>query len=165
MAATAAQYVQLAKALPPRLQRFFARYPHESILPVGRTSEQPHTAYQATTPNPFMPSRHPVTGRLHDPKYSLRRQAELVKLARENGVEELLPYTPKKTTERLAKRVELGLRVKGTGVGQTVKGHKHEREILQKYVHLWQFRAEASSKSSCARLRHVPLVNTLALQD
>jgi large subunit ribosomal protein L25 len=92
------------------------------------------TGYQAATPNPFMPSRHPVTGRLHDPKYSLRRQAELVKIARGHGVEELLPYTPKKTEERLGKRVQLGLRVRGTGIGQTVKGRQHERGLMQKYV-------------------------------
>jgi large subunit ribosomal protein L25 len=137
MAATAAQYIQLAKALPPRLQRFIARYPHASILPDARPAAQAQTAYQKATPNPFMPSRHPVTGRLHDPKYSLRRQAEIVKLAREHGVEELLPYTTKKTEVRLAKRIELGLRVRGTGVGQKVKGHKHERQIFKKYVLHW----------------------------
>lgn len=47
-------------------------------------------------------------------------------------MEELLPPTPKGTLERLRKRVELGLRVKGTGVGQTVKGHKHERQMIAK---------------------------------
>jgi large subunit ribosomal protein L25 len=82
--------------------------------------------------------KHPVTGKWHDPKYSLRRQAELVKLARDNGVEDLLPFTNKGTEERLRKRVELGLRVKGTGVGQKVKGHKHERQLGVKYV--WSFR-------------------------
>lgn len=80
--------------------------------------------------------KHPITGKWHDPKYSLRRQAELVKLAREHGVEELLPYTPKGTEERIRKRVELGLRVKGTGVGQQVKGHKHERQLVTKWVYL-----------------------------
>jgi large subunit ribosomal protein L25 len=134
--ATGAQHVQLAKALPPRLLRFLARYPPPAILPAGTTPEQVQTPYQATTPNPFLPNRHPVTGRLHDPIYSRRRQADLVKMARVHGVEELLPFTPKGTEERLRRRVELGLRVKGTGVGQRVKGHKHEREILQKYVGL-----------------------------
>lgn len=78
-----------------------------------------------------------MTGKWHDPKYSLRRQAELVKLAREHGVEELLPYTEKGTETRLAKRVEFGLRVKGTGLGEKVKGHKHERVLVAKYVFLW----------------------------
>lgn len=128
--------VQLAKSLPPRLQTFLARYPSPSILPAGVDPETAKTPYQQDTPNPFLPHKHPVTGVYHDPVYSLRRQAEMVKLARENGVEELLPFTPKGTLERLRKRVELGLRVKGTGVGQKVKGHKHERQMIAKLVAL-----------------------------
>lgn len=126
--------IQLAKSLPPRLQTFFARYPSPAILPTGVDPETAKTPYQQDTPNPFLPTKHPVTGKWHDPVYSLRRQAEIVKLARENGVEELLPYTPKGTLERLQKRVEFGLRVKGTGVGQKVKGHKHERQMIAKSV-------------------------------
>lgn len=126
--------IELAKSLPPRLQTFLARYPSPAILPAGVDPESAKTPYQQDTPNPFLPTKHPVTGKWHDPVYSLRRQAEIVKLARENGVEELLPYTPKGTFERLQKRVELGLRVKGTGVGQKVKGHKHERQLIAKLV-------------------------------
>ena len=134
MAAAATKNVQLALALPTRLRTFLARYPPASILPAGATPETLKTAYQEETPNPFMPLKHPITGRWHDPKYSLRRQAELVKMAREHGVEELLPFTNKGTETRLGKRVELGLRVRGTGVGQKVKGHKHERQLAVKYV-------------------------------
>ena len=138
MAAAATKNIQLALALPARLRTFLARYPPASILPAGTAgaAEAHHqkTAYQEETPNPFMPLKHPATGLWHDPKYSLRRQAELVKMARQHGVEELLPYTPKGTETRLRKRVELGLRVKGTGVGQKVKGHKHERQLGVKYV-------------------------------
>ena len=50
-------------------------------------------------------------------------------MARANGVEDLLPYTTKGTEERLQKRVEHGLRVKGTGVGQSVKGKLWERTM------------------------------------
>lgn len=57
---------------------------------------------------------------------------QLVKLAREHGVEELLPETNKGTEYQLAQRVEHGLRVKGTGVGQKVKGHIHERHMIAK---------------------------------
>jgi large subunit ribosomal protein L25 len=126
--------IELARALPPRLQTFLARYPSPKILPTGVDPEAAKTPYQQDTPNPFLPTKHAVTGKWHDPVYSLRRQAEIVKLARENGVEELLPYTPKGTFERLQKRVELGLRVKGTGIGQKVKGHKHERQLIAKLV-------------------------------
>ncbi|KAK4456546.1 hypothetical protein QBC42DRAFT_214657 [Cladorrhinum samala] len=132
MASTMSKNIQLAQALPARLRTFLARYPPVQLLPTGANPDLHKTAYQEETPNPFAPMKHPITGKWHDPKYSLRRQAELVKLAREHGVEELLPYTPKGTEERIRKRVELGLRVKGTGVGQQVKGHKHERQLVAK---------------------------------
>ncbi|KAK3953203.1 hypothetical protein QBC32DRAFT_210640 [Pseudoneurospora amorphoporcata] len=132
MAATVKQHVQLALSLPPRLRTFLARYPPASILPAGADPETHKTLYQEESPNPFMPTKHPITGKWHNPKYSLRRQAELVKLAQENGVEELLPFTRKLNEEKLRKRVELGLRVKGTGVGEKVKGHKHERTLVAK---------------------------------
>ncbi|RYC56043.1 hypothetical protein CHU98_g10173, partial [Xylaria longipes] len=51
---------------------------------------------------------------------------------REEGVEELLPFTSKGTEERIRHRVEHGLRVRGTGVGQKVKGHLHERMLATK---------------------------------
>ncbi|PKS06661.1 hypothetical protein jhhlp_007411 [Lomentospora prolificans] len=127
------ELVSLAKALPPQLKRFFARYPPAAILPpTPEGAEAPKTSYQLARPDPFRFWKHPVTGKWHDPVYSLRRQAELVKMARENGVEELLPESAKSTETKLAKRVEFGLRVKGTGAGQRVKGHAHERHILSK---------------------------------
>ena len=133
MASNASRYIQLARALPPRLQTFLARYPPAAILtPDAATGTLPRTGYQEDTPNPFAATKHPATGKWHDPKYSLRRQAELVTMARAHGVEELLPFTPKKTEESLRRRVELGLRVKGTGVGQRVKGHLHERQMIGK---------------------------------
>jgi large subunit ribosomal protein L25 len=52
-----------------------------------------------------------------------------VKLAVEYGVEELLPPGRKSTEYRNVKLVEKGLRVRGTGVGQKVKGHKWERTM------------------------------------
>ena len=53
-------------------------------------------------------------------------------MARTNGVEELLPYTIKGTEERIRRRQEHGLRVKGTGVGQKVKGKLWERTMKGK---------------------------------
>lgn len=52
-----------------------------------------------------------------------------MKLARTYGLEGLLPFTVKGTEERVRKREELGLRVKGTGVGQKVKGKQWERTM------------------------------------
>lgn len=59
-----------------------------------------------------------------------------MKLARQHGVEDLLPYTVKGTEERLRKRAENGLRVKGTGVGQRVKGKESERTLKGRYVEI-----------------------------
>ncbi|KAK3180653.1 54S ribosomal protein L25, mitochondrial [Lecanicillium sp. MT-2017a] len=127
--ASPSQFVQLAKSLPQPLQRFFARWPPAAIVPAGTAP----TVYQEERPNPFRFYKNKATGKWQDPVYSARRQAELVKLARDHGVEELLPETTKATDYRLAHRVEHGLRVKGTGVGQKVKGRIHERHMISKY--------------------------------
>ncbi|MCJ1350489.1 MAG: hypothetical protein MMC33_000470 [Icmadophila ericetorum] len=148
------QYVKLAQSLPPRLLRFFARYPPPATAFACQKLFQPQSS--TSTPlstsslnldaspeeiasmereslvpyeNPFRSTKHPATGLWHDPVYSLRRQADLVKLARAHGVEELLPLTTKGTEERTRKRDEFGLRVKGTGVGQRVKGKMWERTM------------------------------------
>ena len=141
--ATAINHIELAKTLPPKLLRFFARFPPQKFIASSSTSvlstpnstapiqeslaasDVPSSSYE----NPFRNTKHPVTGNWHDPVYSLRRQADLVKLARAHGVEELLPFTTKGTEERIRKRDEFGLRVKGTGVGQKVKGKWWERNI------------------------------------
>lgn len=129
------ELVGLAKTLPTRLQTFFARYPPAAVLTqAAEGAEVPKTAYQLERPNPFRFWKHPETGKWHNPVYSLRRQAELAKMAREHGLEQLLPETTKGAEFRLKRRVELGLRVKGTGVGQRVKGHQHERQLMAKYV-------------------------------
>ncbi|KAG5999518.1 hypothetical protein E4U54_001814 [Claviceps lovelessii] len=128
MASASSKYIQLAKTLPEPLQRFFARWPPASLQPADAAK----TRYQEQRPDPFRFYKHPTTGKWQDPMYSARRQAQLVQMAREHGVEELLPETTKGTEYRLAYRVEHGLRVKGTGVGQKVKGHIHERHMIAK---------------------------------
>lgn len=148
MAATAEAYIKLAQSLPPRLLRFFTRYQPRLINPstaatlssTSATSNPDPSAHgQAAVvqsalepsdlPNPFRSQKNLETGRWHEPIYSLRRQADLVKMARANGVEELLPPTSKGTEARIQKRAEHGLRVRGTGVGQKVKGKKWERTM------------------------------------
>ena len=148
MAATE-NYVKLAQSLPKRLLRFFTRYPPTSIQrpPPGSVQTSASTSFgdpsanHVDTPvsiqppktakifNPFKPRKHPVTGAWHGPVFSLRQQADLVKLARDHGVEDLLPHTVKKTEERLRRRVQHGLRVRGTGEGQKVKGKAQERTL------------------------------------
>ena len=83
-------------------------------------------------PNPFLPWRNPETSRWRAPKYSLRRQADLIKLAKKHGVEPLLPPSRKSSAFKEARLLEHGLRVRGTGEGQKVKGHKWERQMPAK---------------------------------
>lgn len=52
--------------------------------------------------NPFLPHKNPESGRWAPPKYSLRRQAELVKQARTSGTLHLLPPGPKLSPKVLA---------------------------------------------------------------
>ena len=133
-------HVKLAESLPPLLLRFFTRYQPQrpASSAIVSSADQSHSSNNETSPiqnllepsslpNPFQSQKHPVTGRWQEPIYSLRRQAVLVKLARAHGVEELLPHTVKGTEVRIQKRAEHGLRVKGTGIGQRVKGKGWER--------------------------------------
>ncbi|KEF63252.1 uncharacterized protein A1O9_01229 [Exophiala aquamarina CBS 119918] len=80
-------------------------------------------------PNPFLARKNFKTGRWAGATISLRRQAELVKLAKKDGVEDLLPPGPKSTAWKEQRLLEQGLRVRGTGEGQNVKGHKWERTM------------------------------------
>ncbi|KAF2797805.1 hypothetical protein K505DRAFT_297676 [Melanomma pulvis-pyrius CBS 109.77] len=161
-------HITLAKSLPPRLIRFFAKYPPPALLPnkpaaisipttspiVASTtsSSNPNapalesatttTTSDSTTPtavspavpelpyhNPFQPRKNFTTGKWWGPVYGLRKQADLVKLASKHGVVDLLPHTIKKPGEKEKRRIERGLRVKGTGVGERVKGKKWERTL------------------------------------
>lgn len=122
----------LARTLPPRLLRFFALNPPGKILETPQTradaAQDPSKKAKGQL-NPFMPHKNPKTGRWHPPIYSMRHQADLVKLAKAHDVEDLLPYSVKKTDVKDQKRMEHGLRVKGTGAGQKVKGHEWERTL------------------------------------
>lgn len=80
-------------------------------------------------PNPFLPRKNFRNGKWIGPPIGLRRQAELVKLAIKYNVEALLPPGRKSTEYKEKRRAERGLAIKGTGVGQKVKGHKWERTM------------------------------------
>jgi large subunit ribosomal protein L25 len=154
--------IEVAKTLPPRLIRFFQRYPPPQLFPKitssiatpppseaaptttpasdpvapaveissnDATSAAPVTPAEIPFPNPFLPTKNFATGRWHGPVYGLRKQADLVKLAQQHGVVDLLPWTIKKPGEKEARRIERGLQVKGTGEGQKVKGKLWERTM------------------------------------
>ncbi|MCJ1325351.1 hypothetical protein MMC10_002014 [Thelotrema lepadinum] len=143
------RHAELVKTLPPRLIRFFERFPPHLFAgraatttvqtALNTSSADPNAEHEESTSttsssmpdllHPFQRNLNTATGKWQEPMYSLRRQAELVKLAKQHGVEELLPFTSKSTEARLAYRIENGIRVKGTGVGQKVKGHWRERTL------------------------------------
>jgi large subunit ribosomal protein L25 len=66
--------------------------------------------------NPFKPSRDPRSGRFHPARYSLRRQADIIKLGIRFGIAELLPPCPKMNRLLHGKRRPMAgtLRPKGT---------------------------------------------------
>ncbi|ERF75432.1 hypothetical protein EPUS_00225 [Endocarpon pusillum Z07020] len=100
--------------------------------PPPETPSFPIASMEELPPNPFLPWRNPETNRWRPPQYSLRRQADLVKLAQKYGVEPLLPPSRKSSAFKEARILEKGLRVRGTGEGQKVKGHKWERKMPAK---------------------------------
>lgn len=117
--AAAKQFGALTAALDSRLLRFFQKYP-----PVPNESSL--QSYQG--PNPFSPHKNQTTGLWHDPKYSLRQQSDLIKLAESHGLKTLMPDSIKSPQYRYTRRLE-GLKVKGTGVGNRVRGHWWERTL------------------------------------
>lgn len=151
-AAIMQEQIRLARSLPSPLLNFFKRYPPpalqtpkpeaqlsslaENTSSADPNANQPTQITQGTPEssslqpeNPFLPWKNPVTQRWQPAAYSLRRQADLVKLAQKHNVLSLLPWSPKSPTEIERKRAEQGLRVKGTGVGQKVKGKMWERTL------------------------------------
>lgn len=59
--------------------------------------------------------------------YSLRKQADLISLATKHNCLTLLPWSPKLSGTVQKRTEDEGIRVKGTGVGQRVKGKLWER--------------------------------------
>lgn len=105
-----------------------------TTLPTGRIVDGLTRATRFPA-NPFLPFRNPSTGHWAGARISLRTQADLVKIAKKHRVEDLLPPGRKSTAFKDARTLQKGLRVKGTGFGERVKGHKWERampEMLQK---------------------------------
>jgi large subunit ribosomal protein L25 len=80
-------------------------------------------------PNPFLPVKNFRTGKWYGARIGLRQQADLVKLAKRYGVEQLLPPGRKSSEFKETRRLERGLQIKGTGIGQKVKGHRWERTM------------------------------------
>lgn len=78
--------------LPQKLHNFFIKYPPR---PFAKYAEKPSTIVDPEM-NPFLPNKNSETGRWHGSKYSLRRSADLFKMARKFGIQDLLPPLPHK---------------------------------------------------------------------
>lgn len=103
-------------------------------LPSITTTDSPPAAPtppQKFPPNPFLPQPLPNTARWRPPLYGLRIQADLVKMAKKHNVEALLPPGRKSSAFKEARLLRHGLRIKGTGEGQEVKGHAYERRMSE----------------------------------
>lgn len=105
---------QLFDLLPAQLKYFFKKYP-----PSIEFASKPISTH-AIEANPFLPNKHPVTGRYHEPKYSLRRSSDLYKMACLYGVQGFLPPMKKKFFEDKYQNKKM---MKGVLLP---KGHKHE---------------------------------------
>ncbi|QBM90852.1 LSU ribosomal protein MRPL25 [Metschnikowia aff. pulcherrima] len=76
--------------LPQKLHNFFIRYPPR---PFASYLDKPSTISDPAL-NPFLPNKNSETGRWHAAKVSMRRSADLFKMARKYGLEDLLPPIP-----------------------------------------------------------------------
>ncbi|KZV80347.1 hypothetical protein EXIGLDRAFT_845643 [Exidia glandulosa HHB12029] len=85
--------------------RELGRAPVRPLLAAADAIQPTSTQPVAPSPrlqNPFLNQRHPVTGKWQEPRYSRRRQAELVKAARLSGTLHLLPPGPKLRPSEIA---------------------------------------------------------------
>lgn len=73
--------------LPAPLAAFFTKYPPAPF----RTYSAEPVKLDDPSANPFLANINPITGKRHDPVYSLRRQSDLYKAAYRYGIEHLLP--------------------------------------------------------------------------
>lgn len=78
--------------LPQKLHNFFIKYPPR---PFATYLEKPSTLGDPLL-NPFLPNKNTESGKWHEPKYSLRRSADLYKMAYKFGLQDLLPPIPHK---------------------------------------------------------------------
>ncbi|KAG0679473.1 54S ribosomal protein L25, mitochondrial [Pichia californica] len=111
--------VEAFAKLPQKLQNFFTRYPP---APIKNYSDKP-TQTNAADANPFLPNRHPITGKTHEPIYSSRRQSDLYKLAYKFGIADLMPPLANNKKFYLEKQQASPI-LKGV---LYPKGHKWER--------------------------------------
>jgi len=100
-----------------------------TVAPATSATAPSNSQIRKTPLNPFLPWKNPLTGKWRGAMVSLRRQADLYKIANANNALALMPLGPKHPDVRLQQRIENGLRVQGTGIGKKVKGKYWERTM------------------------------------
>ena len=87
---------ELALASSPKISRIPPAATAASNLHTSEESSRPsRSGTGGGTPNPFLPHKNFESGLWAPPRYSLRRQADLIKHARASGTVHLLPPGPK----------------------------------------------------------------------
>ncbi|TBU39988.1 hypothetical protein BD309DRAFT_1003394 [Dichomitus squalens] len=81
--------------------RLVKQFRVRELAPVLKAADPQLSTTRPKVRNPFLPFKNPDTGRWAPAKYSLRRQAELVKNARASGTLHLLPPGPKLSHKEL----------------------------------------------------------------
>ena len=105
---------KLVAALPRQLLSFFKRHP-----PASATSWAREVADGRSPQNPFRASKNTYTLKYNEPRYSIRRQTDLFKLASIYKVEHLLPPRVPHKEEKLGKTMKGLTRWKGTKMERT----------------------------------------------
>ncbi|KAF9263638.1 hypothetical protein L218DRAFT_1077162 [Marasmius fiardii PR-910] len=106
-------------------------------------------------PNPFLPHRNPKTGRWIPPKYSLRRQAELVKKAKETNSLHLLPPGLKLQKSEVMAQVLRSRDVEVAGETSTERGELPEKLKPMAFQVDWVGKFQIKEKPEAEQ--HVPL--------
>ncbi|KAH3686120.1 hypothetical protein WICPIJ_002904 [Wickerhamomyces pijperi] len=138
IAKPALEHAQHFEKLPTVLQNFFQRYPPRQF---HEYSDKP-TLTTAPDANPFLPNKHPVTEKYHNPKYSMRRQSVLWKLAYQYGVQDCLPslQNGKKFYEE---KYEANEFMRGQ---LRPKGHRHEKNRAERKAKIQDAVEQADEK-------------------
>ncbi|KAF9010088.1 hypothetical protein BDQ17DRAFT_1397542 [Cyathus striatus] len=106
--------------LRSHLLRFGPLPPASGVVPLNA---------ELSLPNPFLPMKDIRKGSWIPPKYSLRRQAELVKQAKEAGLLHLLPPGPKNPMSQLKEELTKA-GVKFTEHNESLKKEEDSESIL-----------------------------------
>jgi large subunit ribosomal protein L25 len=149
---------------------------HQTVIGTSETAKgnQVKTVFLPFQ-NPFKPSRDPRTGKFHAPRYSLRRQADIIKLALRFGVADLLPPSAKmhKLLNGKTRPMAGTLRPKGTLEERNRKSYVEKKQksleeslrvvamrkvvssyiIFMTYNLVARYQKESGTKTECANGR------------